>query len=247
MFRFIYVVIFLITFLIVTIPVLAAEWLIGKFNPKARDISSMYIVRWGFRVVLKLAGVQATVIGEENVPDGPALFIGNHRSYFDILLTYSHCKRPMGFIAKKEMKRYLTLSLWMRRIYCLFLDREDPKAGLKTILTAVDYIKQGISIFVFPEGTRNDGEELSMLPFKDGALKIATKTSCPVIPVSMNNMAQIFENHLPKIKKTHVVIEYGKPIYPDELDKDTKRHIGDYVENIIRETIHKNATLIENQ
>ena len=153
----------------------------------------------------------------------------------------------MGFIAKKEMKRYLTLSLWMRRIYCLFLDREDPKAGLKTILTAVDYIKQGISIFVFPEGTRNDGEELSMLPFKDGALKIATKTSCPVIPVSMNNMAQIFENHLPKIKKTHVVIEYGKPIYPDELDKDTKRHIGDYVENIIRETIHKNATLIENQ
>ena len=83
-----------------------------------------------------------------------------------------------------------------------------------------------------------------MLPFRDGALKIATKTGCAVIPISMNNTAEIFENHLPKIKKTHVVIEYGKPIYPDQLDKDTKKHIGDYVENIIRETIHKNAELV---
>lgn len=245
MLRFICIVIFLITFLIVTIPVLAVEWIIGKFNPKARDISSMYIVRWGFRSILKVTGVQVTVIGEENVPDEPALFIGNHRSYFDILLTYSRCRRPMGFIAKKEMNRYLTLSLWMRRIYCLFLDRHDPKEGLKTILTAIDYIKQGISVFVFPEGTRNDGEELSMLPFKDGAFKISTKTGCPIIPVSMNNTAEIFENHLPKIRKTHVIIEYGKPIYPDQLDKDTKRHIGDHVENIIRETIHRNAVLLE--
>lgn len=83
-----------------------------------------------------------------------------------------------------------------------------------------------------------------MLPFRDGALKIATKTGCAVIPVSMNNTAEIFENHLPKIKKTHVVVEYGKPIYPDQLDKETKKHIGDDVENIIRETIHKNAELV---
>ena len=116
--------------------------------------------------------------------------------------------------------------------------------GLKTILQAIDYVKNGISICVFPEGTRNSGEELSMLPFKDGAFKIATKTGCAIIPISMNNTADIWEAHMPKIRKTHVVIEYGKPIYPDQLDKDTKRHIGDYVENIIRETIHKNAELV---
>lgn len=132
----------------------------------------------------------------------------------------------------------------MKRLHCLFLDRKDPKEGLKTILQAIDDIKHGISICVFPEGTRNRGEELSMLPFRDGALKIATKTGCPIIPISMNNTAEIFENHFPKIKKTHVVIEYGKPIYPNELDKDTKRHIGDYVENVIRETIHRNAELV---
>ena len=244
MIRFICIVIFLILYLILTIPVLLVEWIIGKFNPYARDISSLRIVQWGFKVILCMAGVKATVIGEENIPDEPVLFIGNHRSYFDILLTYSRCRRLTGYIAKKEMERYLTLTSWMRRVYCLFLDRKDTKEGLKTILTAIDYVKKGISICIFPEGTRNTGEELSLLPFKAGAFKIATKSGCAIVPISMNNTAEIFENHFPKVKKTHVVIEYGKPIYPDQLDKDTKRHIGDYVENIIRETIHKNAEFV---
>ena len=152
-------------------------------------------------------------------------------------------KRLTGYVAKKEMEKYLTLTTWMRRLYCLFLDRSDPKQGLKTILTAIDYIKRGISICIFPEGTRNTGAELSLLPFKDGAFKIATKTGCPIVPICMNNTAEIFENHFPKIRKTHVVIEYQKPIYPDRLDKETKRHIGDHVESIIKETIEKNAKL----
>ena len=174
MFRFIFVAIFLILYLILSIPVFFVEWLIGKFNPHARDISSLRIV------------------------------------------------------------------------YCLFLDRENPKEGLKTILQAIDYVKNGISICIFPEGTRNKGEELSLLPFKEGAFKIATKTGCPIVPISMNNTAEIFENHFPKIKKTHVVLEYGTPIYPNELDKDVKKHIGSYVENIVNETIHKNAELLKN-
>ena len=152
MIRFIIIVIFLILYLILTIPVLLIEWLIGKFSPHARDISSLRIVQWGFKVILALAGVNATVIGEENIPDEPVLFVGNHRSYFDIILTYSRCSRLTGYIAKKEMLRYLTLTLWMKRVYCLFLDRQDPKQGLKTILTAIDYIKRGISVCVFPEG-----------------------------------------------------------------------------------------------
>ena len=163
------------------------------------------------------------------------------------LLRHSPDIQPMQtshrICRKKEMEKYLTLTTWMRRLYCLFLDRSDPKQGLKTILTAIDYIKRGISICIFPEGTRNTGAELSLLPFKDGAFKIATKTGCPIVPICMNNTAEIFENHFPKIRKTHVVIEYQKPIYPDRLDKETKRHIGDHVESIIKETIEKNAKL----
>ena len=65
-----------------------------------------------------------------------------------------------------------------------------------------------------------------MLPFKDGALKIAEKTGCPIIPMSMNNTQAIFEKHLPFVRKAHVVLEYGTPIYPDKLDKETKRHLA---------------------
>lgn len=244
MIRFLCIVIFVVLFLIVSIPIFFVEWIVGKFNPYARDISSLRIVQWAFKVIIRMTGVQLTVIGEENIPDEAVVYIANHRSYFDIVLTYARCKRLTGYIAKKEMERWPSLSTWMRRLYCLFLDRKDPKEGLKMILQAIEYIKRGISICIFPEGTRNTGEELSILPFKDGAFKISTKSGCAIIPVSLNNTAEIFENHLPKVKKTHVVIEYGKPIYPDQLDKDTKRHIGNYVENIIKETIHKNAELI---
>ncbi len=149
-----------------------------------------------------------------------------------------------GYVSKKEMESFPLLSIWMKYLYCLFLDRENARAGLKTILTAIEYVKNGVSICIFPEGTRNDGEELSMLDFKDGAFKIATKTGCAIVPISINNMADMFEAHLPRVKKTHVVIEYGQPIYPDKLDKDTKKHIGNYVKNIIQETINKNAALV---
>ena len=80
MIRFICVVVFLILFLILTIPVFFIEWLIGKFNRNARDYSCLRIVQWGFKAILKVTGVHTTVIGFENIPDEPVLFIGNHRS-----------------------------------------------------------------------------------------------------------------------------------------------------------------------
>ena len=209
-----------------------------------RDYSSLRIVQWGFKVILKITGVSVTVIGEENVPDEPVLFIGNHRSYFDILLTYSRCRRLTGYIAKKEMERYPLLSTWMRNLYCLFLDRHDMRESLRVIRTAIDYIRQGISICIFPEGTRNRGEELTMLPFKEGSFRIAEKTGCAIVPMSMNNTAAIFENHIPRIQKVHVVLEYGKPIYPNQLEPEQRKNLGTYCQNIIQETINRNAELV---
>lgn len=244
MIRFLLVVLFLFLYLLLGIPVLGIEWIIGKFNKNLSDYQSLRLVQWAFNVILKISGVEVTVIGEENVPDEPVLFIGNHRSYFDILLTYSRCKRLTGYVAKKEMLRYPLLRDWMKRLYCLFLDRENPKEGLKTILQAIDYEKNGISICIFPEGTRNDGEELSMFPFHNGSFKIAEKSGCAIVPMSLNNTVSIFEAHLPFIRKTHVVLEYGKPIYMKDMDKETKKHIGEYCQNIIQETINKNQALV---
>ena len=244
MIRFIIAATFLVLFLLFSYILFFVEWIIGKIDKKAKDYSSLRIVQWGFRVILWIGGVKITVKGKENIPDEAALFVGNHRSYFDILVLYVQCERLTGFVAKDAMEKIPSLRVWMRYLYCLFLDRKDPRAGMKTILQAIEYIKQGVSICIFPEGTRNDGEELSMLPFKEGSFKIATKTGCPIVPVSINNSAEIFENHMPKMKKTHVVVEYGSPIYPKELDKEDQKFIGAKCQKIIEDTIRRNASLV---
>ena len=245
MIRFILVCIVVIGYLILSIPILLVEWIIGKFSPMTKDISSLRIIQAVFRFILWITGAKVTVIGEENVPkDTPVLYIGNHRSYFDILLTYSRCPIRTGYIAKKEMMSYPLLRTWMKRLYCLFLDRDNPKEGLKTILKAIEYVKSGISICIFPEGTRNTGEELSVLPFHSGSFKIAEKSGCPIVPISMNNTISIFEKQFPRIKKTHVIIEYGKPIYAKDLDREQKKQLSQNCQKIIEDTIKKNQALL---
>lgn len=244
MIRLILVATFLILYLLVSYILFFVEWIIGKIDKRAKDYSSLRIVQWGFRVILRLSGVKVTVKGKENIPDEAVLFVGNHRSYFDILILYVQCKRLTGFVAKDSMEEIPSLRVWMRYLYCLFLDRKDPRAGMKTILQAIEYVKQGVSICIFPEGTRNDGEELTMLPFKEGSFKIATKTGCPIVPVAINNSAEIFESHMPKVKKTHVVVEYLTPIDPKALSKEEQKVIGAKCQKMIEDTIKKNASLV---
>ena len=244
MIRLILVAIFVVLFLIFSIPLLIAEYFLGKYNRPAKDRSSLAIVNWAFRCVLFLSGVSVTAIGEENIPkDTPVLYIGNHRSYFDIVMTYVRVPRPTGYIAKIGMLKVPLLSNWMKNLHCLFLDRKDIKQGMKTILEAVEKVKSGISICIFPEGSRSMKPD-EFLPFHGGSFKIAEKSGCPIIPISINNADQVWEAHLPKIKKTHVVIEYGKPIYINDLDKDQKRRIDDTVLAIIKEMYFKNKSLV---
>ena len=245
MIRFKLVGIVVIAYLVLTIPVLLVEWIIGKFSPMTKDISSLRMVQAIFKFILWITGAKVTVIGEENVPkDQAVLYVANHRSYFDILLTYSRCRDLTGFVAKKEMLNYPFLRTWMKRVYCLFLDRDNIREGLKTILTAIDQVKNGISVFIFPEGTRNKGDELSLLPFHAGSFKIAEKSGCPIVPVALNNTINIFEGHLPYIKKTHVVLEYCSPIYMNEMEKEDRKKIDVYCQKIIKNTIEKNHTLV---
>jgi len=159
MIRSFLVIVFLILFFIFSLIALPVEWVIGKFNPDVKAVSSLRIVQGAFHIILFLAGVHTTVTGLENIPDDePVLFIGNHRGFFDVIISYTYMKRPTGFVAKKEMKKALIIRRWMDNLFCLFLDRENMKEGLKTILKGIDYIKDGKSIVIFPEGTRNKGE-----------------------------------------------------------------------------------------
>ena len=242
MIRLIFVALFLVIFLILSIPVFLIEWLIGKVNPHARDISSLRIVQGAFYVIAFLSGCHVTVKGMENVPkDEAVLYIGNHRSYFDVVLTYARCPGLTSYMAKKEVARVPLLSTWMRFLHCLFLDRKDIKQGLKTILAAIDLIKKGISVCIFPEGTRSTGpDQTELLPFHEGSFKVATKTDCLIVPMAITNTSRIFEDHIPFVRSTDVVIEYGKPFRPSELTKEQKKGIGGYTRGIIQEMVQNN-------
>ncbi len=244
MIRLVLVALFVTVFLIVSLPIQFVEFIIGKFDPDVKSRSSLAIVNWAFRVVLFLSGVSVTVLGEENVPkDEAVLYIGNHRSYFDVIMTYVRVPRPTGYMAKVGMLRVPSLSTWMKYLHCIFLDRSNIKAGMQSILDAIEKVRSGISICIFPEGTRNRTEE-TLLAFHDGSFKIAEKTGCPVVPMSINNAGAIWEEHLPWIKKAHVVIEYGKPIYVRDLDREQKRHLSATVQDVIRANYEKNKALV---
>ena len=236
MIRFILVAAAVIFFLIFAFPVMILEWIIGKKDRHLRDIQSLAVVQWIFRLILKLAGVKITVKGKENIPEDRAvLYVGNHRSYFDILVGYTTVPGLVGFVAKKEMEKIPLLSTWMRYVNCLFLDRKNLKEGLKTILEGIDQVKNGVSVWIFPEGTRNKQEDLmDLLPFKEGSLKIAEKSGCPVVTVAMTGTAEIFENHFPYIRPGNVTIEFGRPFFPKELEPEFKKFPGAYAEMQIK-------------
>lgn len=236
MIRFILVAATVILFLIISIPLMAFEYLIGKKNRRLRDVQSLAVVQWVFRILLHMAGVSVTVKGKENIPaDRAVLYVGNHRSYFDILVGYVTVPGLMGFVAKKEMEKIPLLSVWMKLVNCLFLDRKNLKEGLKTILTGIEQVKKGISVWIFPEGTRNREENpMNLIPFKEGSLKIAEKSGCPVIPVAITGTGEVFERQFPRMVPSQVTITFGKPLYLKELEPEYKKFPGAYVENQIK-------------
>ncbi len=240
MLRFIIAAIWVVLFLIVSIPIQLILLITGLFSKKAKAQISQSIICAGFKGVKLLAGTSLLILGKENIPnDRAALFVPNHRSVFDIILTYPLWKRQTAYVAKKEIKKVPVFSAWMSFMNCQFLDRKDLRAGLKVILKCVDLINEGINVVIFPEGTRNKGGE-ALQPFHDGSLKIAEKAGCPIIPVAINNSDGVFEKQFPKLKKQIVTIEFCKPVYPNDFPKDKKREVSLKVQEEILEAYKKN-------
>lgn len=241
--RILGVVLSLSLFLIISIPVYFIALVIGLFNRRAKVSFSQKLAKICFTFVLFFAGTKRKVIGLENVPKNEAvLYAANHRGFADIPVGYITLPTLTGFVAKKEMSKIPLMSWWMRNLNCLFLDRDDLKAGLKTILKGVEYLKEGYSMFIMPEGTRSQATE--MLPFKEGSLKMAEKTGCAIIPVAITNSDAVFERQAPRVKKATVIMHYGEPIYPNNLDKEQKKHIGAYVRDIIARMLEEDKALL---
>ena len=136
----------------------------------------MSVPRW----LCGYAGVRPRLSGLEKLPEGPFLFVCNHRSMFDPLVAMGWlAKYNIAFVSKPSNLELPIAGITARHAGFLAIDRENNREALKTILMAADYLKRGVcNIGIYPEGTRSKTRE--MLPFHAGSFKIAQKAGVPV-------------------------------------------------------------------
>jgi len=211
-------------------------------NKNVDQIAYTYVPRW-CNALIRLAGVQITVTGKENIPDGqPCVFVANHRSLWDIPVMLTSFGNPIPLIAKIESKKIPLIRRWMELLHCLFLDRADPRQGMEVINSAASLVTQGYSIGIFPEGTRYKGEEGGMGPFLGGAFRIANKTGAPIVPVAIFNSRAALEGdgHF-TIKPANIAVHILPAIETAGMSRAELKTLSAQVEEIIRNELTKGA------
>lgn len=203
---------------------------------KGEEAAHQYVynasVTWA-RHILKITGVEVDTKGLENIPEGPCCFVANHQGNFDFIAMMATINRPIGFIAKKEIKKLKILSIWMEDIKCVFIDRENIRESLKAINQGAENIKKGTSMVIFPEGTRSKGKSLG--EFKKGSLKMALKAKAPIVPITLDGSYKVFEDNNGFLRKGTIKMIISKPIFIDELSKEEQKDVM----NVVRSTIQK--------
>ena len=212
---------------------------VSKLDSLAVRKHNMKVVQAIFRIIIFIAGVKINVAGLENIKslnDEKSFFaISNHRGFFDIITGYLLFEKDTAIVAKNSFEKIPLLHYWMKKINCIFLDRSNIRDGMRMVLTSISYINDGISVWVFPEGTRCKNENpLDLLEFKQGAFKIAEKTNCYILPISFRNTEDAFEKHIPLVKSAQVYINIGVPYKMSELSEDNCNNIAKYSQEVIR-------------
>ena len=210
-----------------------------------RRIVDRHIPRW-CRGLLRVAGVQLIVEGRENIPaGGPAVFVGNHRSYFDIPLVLVSFDRPHGILAKEELARIPLLSPWMHLLGCVYVQRDDVRGSVQALKDAAAVVRGGDSFTIFPEGTRYKGEEGGVGEFKAGAFRIAIKTGVPVVPVAISGARGLYESHNYIVHPGTVRVSILPAIHTAGMSKDEQRQLPEAVrQNILAALSRLDHTVI---
>lgn len=188
------------------------------------------IATWGaFRGVL-LAGVKVEPVGLEHLdPRRNYIFMANHVSNIDPPILVPLIPRRTSVLVKRELFRIPILGYAMRLGDLVAVDRSNRDAAVDSVRRAVDVMKRGLHMVIFPEGTRSrDGR---MLPFKKGPFYLAMDSGIPVVPVSMVNTFQIWPKGRFYIKPLTARVVFHEPIDPKSFAS------RDELVNAVRDTI----------
>lgn len=201
-------------------------------------------LKWLSKLVLKSLGVRLRVVykNRKNINqlerEKGIIYVCNHQSNLDIPVIVSALHMDVGFVAKKEMKSWPFFNIWMRKSKCVFLNRENPREGIKDMKEAVKVIKEGYPIVIFPEGERTlDGE---ILRFKKGSFKLATETNGIIIPLTLKGTFDIQKRGEWKMKRNQLVtVVVDEPIYVSSLSKEELKDLSTTVREIIENNYRK--------
>ncbi|MGL4948602.1 MAG: lysophospholipid acyltransferase family protein [Mycoplasma sp.] len=154
--------------------------------------------------------------GKEKLLSKSQLIVANHKSKHDPLIMFMFCYEQLNnnfiFVAKKELLTHKYAPIF-KYINTIFLDRENLRDAIRVLEEERVLLTKGKTVVIFPEGTRNDGEEL--LEFKSGAFEPAYKSMCPIQPIILANVETY--NGEPKVEKKPILIKIMEPIQPNKF------------------------------
>lgn len=193
---------------------------------------------WGYwpphiwsRLTCRLFLMRVEVIGRENIEKGKSyIFVSNHQGAYDIWLIYGFLNHNFRWLMKKSLEKIFAVGWACKKAGQVFVD-DGSVAGIKdTIIEAEKTLKRGMSVVIFPEGSRSwDG---SMIPFKRGAFMLAGEFRLPVVPLTINGSFEAMPRNTYNMKPTKLILTIHKPIYPGEKGFNTKKLMAECYEAI---------------
>ena len=183
------------------------------------------------KIVLKTTGSTITIDGLEKIPNEKGLcFVGNHQSAIDILIVLSVLPVTVGYIAKKELLYYPFMNLWIIALRSVYIERGNIKKAVRSIEKGVEFIKNGNSMIIFPEGTRSKSDTMGI--FKNGSLKLATRAEATIIPLSINGSWHAWEENL-KIEPADIKFTIHEAVSTKNISTEERKVLGGKLREII--------------
>lgn len=184
-----------------------------------------------------LLRIRVHITGAEKLPKEPVLFVENHRSNYDPLVTwYAFRKRKLAFVSKPSNFRIPFFGPLIRRCCFLAIDRENPRNAIRTIGKAADLMaREEMDVGIYPEGTRNKGAGL--LPFHNGVFKIAKRAKTPITVLCVTGTEKIC--HRTPFRRTDVYLDVLEVIPAERVQEEKTEVIGNRVRELLEKNIEK--------
>ncbi|MFP3982361.1 MAG: lysophospholipid acyltransferase family protein [Desulfurivibrionaceae bacterium] len=204
------------------------------FRVSARTIQAVPAL-WA-RILLKVAGVEVTVEGMENIEkDKTYIFAANHQSQFDIFAMHAAFPHEFRWLAKKELFRIPLFGMAMRLAGYLEVDRSHGRQAMKSLVEAAKTIARGSSVIIFPEGTRTPDGRLQR--FKGGSTVIAVKSGVPMVPVAITGTYEILPKGKLLARPGRITIRVGEPVDTAGFTMKQKHELADLVHDKVAELL----------